>query len=73
MDRIVSLLARLGPLPAVADLSTADLLAAVSHDKKVLDGQLHFVLPAGIGQAAIVTDVDADELREAFLAAGCAA
>ena len=72
-NRAEMLLARLGRLPAIADLRTTDLLAAVARDKKVVDGRLHFVLPTGIGRVEIVTDVTTEELRAAFLAVGCGA
>jgi 3-dehydroquinate synthetase len=36
------------------------------HDKKVHEGRLHFVLPAGIGASRIVTDVAEDELLRAL-------
>jgi 3-dehydroquinate synthase len=65
------LIARIGPLPAVADLRASDLLAAMGRDKKMVQGTLNFVLPTGIGQAAIVQDVAAGELRAALVGVGC--
>jgi 3-dehydroquinate synthase len=70
-DRFDALLARMGRLPAIDDLRTPDLLTAAARDKKVVDGQLHFALPTGIGRVEIVTDVTADELRAALVAVGC--
>ncbi len=52
---------RLGPLPPVADLPANRVLDLVKRDKKVVDGSLHFVLPAGIGATRIVDDVAAEE------------
>jgi len=60
----------MGPLPAVADLRIAEALAAVSHDKKVVNGRLHFVLARGIGATEIVADVHTRELRAAMKAIG---
>jgi hypothetical protein len=36
----------------------------------VVDGSLHFVLPAGIGAARIVDDVAEGELRAALVSVG---
>jgi 3-dehydroquinate synthase len=69
-DRLRELIVQMGPLPAVADLHARDLLAAMSHDKKVLHRQLHFVLPVAIGRVEIVTDVSRDELAAALAAIG---
>lgn len=66
-----ALIMQLGPLPPVADLSIPDLLAAVRHDKKVTDGQLHFVLPTGIGSATVAADVSDRELSAALHEVGC--
>jgi 3-dehydroquinate synthase len=72
-DRLAlhALIMQLGPLPPVADLTIPDLLAAVRHDKKVSDGQLHFVLPTGIGSATVVSDVTGRELTAALREVGC--
>ena len=56
-DTIAALIAQLGPLPPVNDLSAAAQLDLMRRDKKVDEGRLHFVLPTGIGSAPIVTDV----------------
>jgi len=60
----------MGPLPTVADLRIAEALAAVSRDKKVVNGRLHFVLARGIGATEIVADVHTRELRAAMKAIG---
>jgi 3-dehydroquinate synthase len=64
------LIARMGPLPAVADLRTGDLIAAIEHDKKVVNGQLHFVATSGIGSTVIVSDVQTREIKDALRAIG---
>lgn len=66
LERVRSLITRLGPLPPVADLSTRECLSAMQRDKKVLRGRLHFVLPVSIGKTAIVSDVQPAELRAAL-------
>ena len=63
---LAQMILAMGPLPAVADLRIAEALAAVSHDKKVVNGRLHFVLARGIGSTEIVSDVTTDELALAM-------
>jgi len=64
-DRAAALITRLGPLPSVVDVPVREALAAVSHDKKVVNGRLHFVLVHGSG-ATTVADVTTKELRAAL-------
>ena len=54
---LADLIASLGPLPPIADLSASAILEAMQHDKKIVAGKLHFVLPTAIGATAIVDDV----------------
>ena len=63
---LAEVIASLGPLPPIADLSATALLEAMQHDKKIVAGRLHFVLPTGIGATAIVDDVQESELRSAL-------
>jgi len=65
--RATALITRLGPLPSVADVTPAAALAAVKHDKKVVNGRLHFVLVHDTG-ATTVDDVTPKELRAALAA-----
>jgi 3-dehydroquinate synthase len=67
-DRVAlaNLIASLGPLPPVADLSASAILEAIRHDKKIVAGTLHFVLPTAIGATTIVDDVKEAELRSAL-------
>jgi 3-dehydroquinate synthase len=67
---LADVIAGLGPLPAIADVSTAHILEAIRHDKKVVSGRLHFVLPTAIGATAIVDDVTDKEMREALKRVG---
>jgi 3-dehydroquinate synthase len=69
-DALWQAIAHLGPLPPVIDLKIADALAAIGHDKKVVAGTLHFVLPTSIGTTTIVNDVQSKELRAAMRAIG---
>lgn len=65
-EALVELIAALGPLPAIADLRVEDALEAIRHDKKVVDGRLHFVMPVALGRAIVVDDVTESELAEAL-------
>jgi 3-dehydroquinate synthase len=65
-------IASLGPLPPIVDLSAGAILDAMQHDKKVVAGRLHFVLPTAIGATAIVDDVKEPELRAALKKIGFA-
>jgi 3-dehydroquinate synthase len=64
------LIARLGTLPPVADLKSAAILDAIGHDKKVVRGQLHFVLARECGATTIATDITARELKLALASIG---
>jgi 3-dehydroquinate synthase len=61
-DALAALIAQMGPLPAVSDLSAAQVVEAIGRDKKVIAGHLHFVLPVGVGATTTVTDVTTTEL-----------
>jgi 3-dehydroquinate synthase len=65
-DALARLIAALGPLPSVADLRVEDALEAIRHDKKVVNGRLHFVMPTALGRASVVDDVTEAELGAAL-------
>ncbi len=69
-DAIGALIAALGPLPTVTDLSMAEILEAVGRDKKVINGRLHFVLATSIGTTTTADDVSEDELRAVLTGLG---
>ena len=60
---LVQVIALLGPLPAISDLSIGEVLEAVRRDKKVVHGRLHFVIAIEIGATTTVDDVTEEELR----------
>jgi 3-dehydroquinate synthase len=72
-DRLRDLIARMGPLPAVKDLSARQAVEAAGRDKKVVGGRLHFVLPTTIGETTTATDVTVEELERAAMAIGLSA
>jgi 3-dehydroquinate synthase len=61
---LATLIARLGPLPPVADLPIGQVLDAMRRDKKIVAGRLHFVICIEIGATTIVDDVSEQELRD---------
>ena len=67
---LADLIASLGPLPPIADVSAAAILETVKRDKKMVAGRLHFVLPTAVGATAIVDDVTEKEMRRALAKVG---
>jgi 3-dehydroquinate synthase len=61
--RLAKIIRSLGPMPVVTDLKSKDLLAAASHDKKVVGGKLHFVAAEHFGKTVDVKDTSAEELK----------
>jgi 3-dehydroquinate synthase len=72
LDRqaLADLIASLGPLPPIGDLSAGQLIEAMSHDKKAVAGRLRFVLPTAVGATTIVDDVTEAEIRAAMKKVG---
>src|SRR5204863_4030939 len=67
---LADLIASLGPLPPIADLSAAPIIEAMQHDKKMVGGRLHFVLPTTIGATTIVDDVTEKDVKAALKTEG---
>jgi 3-dehydroquinate synthase len=59
-------IASLGPLPPIADVAASQIVEAMQHDKKVVGGRLHFVLPTAIGATTIADDVTEAEIVSAL-------
>jgi len=69
-DRVAELIAKLGPLPPVADLSSKEVIGAIAHDKKIVEGTLHFIAATDIGTTTTLKDVTEKELKAAVRAIG---
>ena len=67
---LAGVIASLGPLPPVADVSSSQMMDAMRHDKKMIAGRLNFILPTTIGATAIVDDVTEKEMRTALKRVG---
>ncbi len=76
-DRVEAHVASVG-LPSELSMlnrrfSTTRLLDRMRRDKKMRDGQLHFVLARGVGEAFTANDVPADAVEAVLRRAGCQA
>ena len=69
-EALSGLIAKMGPLPAVTDIAVEDMLEAITHDKKIVAGQLHYVLPTAVGACEVVPDVKKDEIAAAMRSIG---
>ena len=69
-EEIQALIARLGPLPEVSDISAKAVLAAIGRDKKIVAGTLHFVAATSRGHTTTLTDVSEKEIRAAVKTLG---
>jgi 3-dehydroquinate synthase len=67
---LADLVASLGPLPPIADITTREMFEAMQHDKKMIAGRLHFVLPTAVGATTIVDDVTEKEMKAALVKVG---
>ncbi len=60
VSRIVTLVRRIGPLPAWPRVPAKSLIAAMRSDKKARHGEIRFVLAPRIGKAGSYDDVPLD-------------
>jgi 3-dehydroquinate synthase len=67
---LADLVASLGPLPPITDVAVTPIVEAMQHDKKIVSGRLHFVLPTAIGATTIVDDVTEKEVKAALKKVG---
>lgn len=65
LTEVETLIAKLGPLPSVSDISAKDVYAAVGRDKKIVSGTLHFVAAADRGKTMELKDVTEKEIKAA--------
>ena len=72
-EEIDALVTQLGPLPSVADISSKEVLAAMTLDKKVVNGTLHFIAASDRGKTIELTDVSEKEIRTALKKLGLSA
>jgi 3-dehydroquinate synthase len=58
-----------GPIPPLAGISAENLLARLVHDKKTVQGCVHFVLATRIGEVTVVSGIDEKLVLEAIRSA----
>lgn len=67
-ERVTRAVGSIGRLPSIRNLSVSAMLDAIGHDKKVRDGQVHFVLPTRIGTVETRAGVGQARVRETLQA-----
>jgi 3-dehydroquinate synthetase len=60
--RIGALIESYGPAPPLRNIDPLAICGHLSVDKKVRDGVVHFVLPAGIGAVKIVGGISQEQV-----------
>jgi 3-dehydroquinate synthase len=55
IDRVIR---KYGPIPSLEGIRAEALAARLTADKKTIQGKIHFVLPARIGEVRILSGVD---------------
>jgi 3-dehydroquinate synthase len=58
-----------GPIPPVAGISAENLVGRLLHDKKTVQGKVHFVVPVRIGEVRVVTGIDNRLVEDAIRSA----
>ncbi len=55
---ILEMIAAYGPIPPLTGIPAQNLFARLVHDKKTLQGKVHFVLPVRIGEVTVVSGLE---------------
>ena len=66
---ILDMLQIYGPIPPLDGIPAANLLARLVHDKKTVQGKIHFVLPVRIGEVAVVSGIEEKLVLESIRSA----
>jgi 3-dehydroquinate synthase len=66
---MLELIEAYGPIPPLSGLRAENLAARLVHDKKTVQGKVHFVLPVRIGEVTVVSGVAENLVNEAIRAA----
>ena len=64
---ILEMIAAYGPIPPLTGISAQSLFARLVHDKKTLQGKVHFVLPVRIGEVTVVSALEDKLVLDAIL------
>jgi 3-dehydroquinate synthase len=63
---IFAMLETYGPIPPLDGLRVESLFARLAHDKKTIQGKVHFVLPVRIGEVTVVSGIAEKLVRESI-------
>jgi 3-dehydroquinate synthase len=63
---ILEILQIYGPIPPLDGIPSGNLAARLVHDKKTVQGNVHFVLPVTIGEVTVVSGIDEKLVLEAI-------
>jgi len=63
---IFDVLETYGPIPPLDGIRADNLLARLAHDKKTVQGKVHFVLPVRIGEVTVVSGIEEKLVRESI-------
>jgi 3-dehydroquinate synthase len=66
---MLELIEAYGPIPALDGIPAENLLARLVHDKKTVQGKVHFVLAERIGEVSVVSGIANDLVLEAIRSA----
>jgi 3-dehydroquinate synthase len=66
---MLELIEAYGPIPPVTGIPAANLIARLIHDKKTIQGKVHFVLPVRIGEVTVVSGVEPQLVEDAIRSA----
>jgi len=66
---ILETIALYGPVPPMDGIRAENLLARLVHDKKTVQGKVHFVLPERIGEVKVVSGIEPKAVFEAIRSA----
>jgi 3-dehydroquinate synthase len=64
--QIFAMLQTYGPIPPLDGIRSENLSARLLHDKKTVQGKVHFVLPVRIGEVTVVSGVEETLVRESI-------
>jgi 3-dehydroquinate synthase len=66
---ILDLIRCYGPIPSLEGIPAERLLARLVHDKKTIQGKIHFVLPVRIGEVQVISGLDEKLVLQAIRSA----
>lgn len=66
---ILNLIQLYGPVPPVDGIPADNLLARLVHDKKTVQGKIHFIIPVRIGEVTVVSGIEEKLVLDSIRAA----